>query len=353
MSGSKRGFTLVELLVVITIIGILIALLLPAVQAAREAARRAQCANNLKQLGLALANYHSAQSSFPPAGLDYGSGNGAEPADKLVKNWSGLCVLLSYLERDDLYQRLDFRYCVSYNTFAPTWWTPPTSKAPAGSPFPPVSGNAAAVCNRVSAFVCPSDSYTDFMTATNANTFPFYASSAQLATLPAGSYVYRTNYDFSAQILSGFTAWTGANVKARIFGQNSGMSINHVTDGTSNTVAMNEITHWCGNAGPSSGNLWSIRTYYAYGADLAMNLAGAGYQGINVWIIPPSWWTWYNPHDPIFGRAANENLAASMHPGGEQSVLADGSVRFINDRTDYTILTYLSTPQSGETFQAP
>ena len=104
-----RGFTLVELLVVIAIIGILIALLLPAVQAAREAARRTQCTNNLKQLGLALHNYADVHKIFPPGGLEYGwqtsSTLGAEPADKLVHNLNGLVLLLPFIEQTALYDR--------------------------------------------------------------------------------------------------------------------------------------------------------------------------------------------------------------------------------------------------------
>ena len=119
---TRRGFTLVELLVVIAIIGILIALLLPAVQAAREAARRSQCTNNMKQLGVALHNYHDTHKVFPPGGLDYGHAGtgphpslpgGVEPANKLVKNMNGLVLLLPYIEQQSLYDQYDCNQCAS------------------------------------------------------------------------------------------------------------------------------------------------------------------------------------------------------------------------------------------------
>src|SRR3954447_15007821 len=101
---SRRGFTLIELLVVIAIIGVLIALLLPAVQAAREAARRAQCTNNLKQIALAMHNYHDTVGSFPPGGISGGDPNGW---------WSGgwwpwTVFILPAMEQGTLYNAINF-----------------------------------------------------------------------------------------------------------------------------------------------------------------------------------------------------------------------------------------------------
>src|SRR5881275_2366035 len=106
----RRGFTLIELLVVIAIIALLIALLLPAVQAAREAARRSQCINNMKQLGLALANYESANGAYPAS---YGAS--ASPTDRWGTwgSWSPQAMLLGYVEQQPLYNSINFQ-CVSH-----------------------------------------------------------------------------------------------------------------------------------------------------------------------------------------------------------------------------------------------
>ena len=129
----KQGFTLVELLVVIAIIGILVGLLLPAVQAAREAARRMQCSNNLKQHGLALHNYESTYKRFPIGFTDTAATNA------MLKDggWSWMCAILPYIEQNSLYSTIDIKL----------------------HPFGPGSNaaNIAACAVPLSAFRCPSD----------------------------------------------------------------------------------------------------------------------------------------------------------------------------------------------------
>ena len=114
----RSAFTLVELLVVIAIIGILIALLLPAVQAAREAARRSQCSNNLRQLGLGLLNYHGSQKALPSSVYSWKAccETAAFPSDPVTTNTSGWVGVLPFLERQDLYNRFDTRAAASNAT---------------------------------------------------------------------------------------------------------------------------------------------------------------------------------------------------------------------------------------------
>ena len=146
-SRHCAGFTLIELLVVIAIISVLMALLLPAVQAAREAARRAQCVNNLKQLGIALHGYHAAIGCFP-VGFLYPSGNVLSDSSPQQYRWSALAQMASYLEQASLYNSLNFDFPIAHQ--------PASGASSAFWPYYPA--NATTMGTRVAFFLCPSDS---------------------------------------------------------------------------------------------------------------------------------------------------------------------------------------------------
>ena len=332
--GRGRGFTLVELLVVIAIIGILVGLLLPAVQAAREAARRMQCSNNLKQLGLSLHNYESTYKKLPAGRMSLGfcqTKTAPYIPDPLSKNGHGLVSLLPYIEQTALYNRFDQR--AAYGNYLTT-----------GNPLPPgldavASGNAALSATIIPTFSCPSDSGAVTDTA-NASYSPDIGVNANLLYA-------KTGYDFVTPCLTlrNFNYHRNLTTDSRyLFGENSYTKFAEATDGLSNTLAMTEQTLQTFN-GRTSG--WSFAGWVSVGVDPVggFNVTFPA-QGLNIWNYNNN----VSPLNKVFGRRASWYNAASLHTGGVQAVLGDGSVRFLSQSMDLASMTYFCKMADGQTF---
>ena len=329
--SRRRGFTLIELLVVIAIIAILIALLLPAVQQAREAARRTQCKNNLKQIGLALHNYHDVFNVFCRG---KGGTRGYGDTSRLDGNYerqSGLVSLLPYIEQANMYQVIQ----AGNTTTSPV--------IPPGGPAP-WAGNAVAVAmytQRIPSFACPSD--PGIIAARGVCSYAF--SRGDYLGTAAGS-------GRDAQNVNGLFCLR------RCFG------IRDITDGTSNTIAFSERVQASfgrnGKASPSikEGTLTGIGAITTSpGACLSAVAAissGGRYTTWNavkgkfssIWVDAQpensSFYTVIAPNGPSCINDGNGNVdgavavlsASSLHTGGAQALLADGSVRFISENID-------------------
>jgi prepilin-type N-terminal cleavage/methylation domain-containing protein len=333
--SRKTGFTLVELLVVIAIIGVLVGLLLPAVQAAREAARRMSCGNNLKQLGLALHNYESTYKCFPAGRMSLGTlvGGGASPffPDPQTKNAHGLLSILPFMEQQAMYDQ--FNFSAAFGNYIAG------AASPLAVPDAIVSGNAALSVMPVQSFLCPSD-------GGNVDINPALHYSPDLGA--GGIRAHKTCYDYIMPhtTLGNYNLHRGTSTNTRyIFGENSFTKMAGITDGTSNTLAMGEMTLELFNGVTSA---WSYAGWVSVGIDPvgAWNLTYPR-QGLNIWN--------YNNHaSPLNntrGRRASWYNAASLHPGGVQFVLADGAVRFISETIDIPSLTNLSRMADGQVIQ--
>ncbi|HVJ66487.1 MAG TPA: DUF1559 domain-containing protein [Caulifigura sp.] len=302
---SRRGFTLIELLVVIAIIAILIALLLPAVQQAREAARRTQCKNNLKQIGLGLHNYESTYRVFPIGYLDVMSTNAA------VKDggWSWDAYLLPYIDQAPLYNSLNFNY------------------HPFGTGADPAGNNVRGVATPLAAFKCPSDlkPATRPINQANAN------GTSALAT---------TSYAGNIGAFDGDPC-DNSGVYVQVPTRNNGLlivnqphRISDVTDGTSNVIAVGEI-YWQPQITVGTTNYGSERNFQ-FG-----NVTTAG--GPNCNQVGPATNGPFNHlrstrkklNGPLIGGDVHRAYH-SLHTGGAQFLLTDGSVRFISENIDHT-----------------
>jgi prepilin-type N-terminal cleavage/methylation domain-containing protein len=301
--STHRGFTLVELLVVIAIIGILVALLLPAIQAAREAARRAQCNNNLKQFGLALHNYHDTYGALPcRQGGPSWTGGGFTPP-----RWSGFVNLLPFIEQTALYDEIA-------GTVSHVW-----------------NGGATYFDEQVDTLLCPSDSVES----------------------PDGWGL--VNYAFNM----GDSYSRTDNPIRGVFGQETYKRLSHILDGTSNTIAMSEAIKAQNNnrigravsndrTNPLGCMSRMVNGVYVSGSLIDQNRCFGtrwqdgrqGYCGLTT-ILPPN--------GPTCSGQNTDGLytASSRHPGGVLVLLCDGSVRVVSENIDTGDLS-APAPTGGE-----
>jgi prepilin-type N-terminal cleavage/methylation domain-containing protein len=328
MKVRSRGFTLIELLVVIAIIAILIALLLPAVQQAREAARRTQCKNNLKQLGLALHNYHDVHSRFPPSRIEMGQvgQQWTGPATgRRQLNATGWVMLLPFFEQANLYNSYDMNQAASWSHVYGAY----SAASVAGDP----ERNWPIVSTRVTGLLCPTDSNNDYQYNSSNR---YYSVSA---TRPGGQ---RTNYDFSTHFQEyyhqGYVMTALPSEQRPMFAANFATPIASVKDGTSNTVMVCETIREVWNGVPPA---WGHGGHVQIGIDLT-------FMPINTWV-----YGWINP-DPQYlhmrkvGRLAQWGTAGSLHTGGCQVCLGDGSVRFLTENIDAEIRNRLARMSDGQ-----
>lgn len=331
----KPGFTLVELLVVIAIIGILVGLLLPAVQAAREAARRMSCGNNLKQLGLALHNYHSANNRFPfSAGLSGAIETGSAVAGpNRVRNHRGWLGMLPFIEQQPLYNMADTSLAMSGHIRGGGAGT-------IGGPLPGAPGNAndIVVSTVVPSFLCPSDPGP----TNDANTTDTNYAIAPGSTTRQGAY---TNYDFSVRRTSNNASnYQNEDMATkRMFGHNTSSKFSDISDGTSNAIALCETLRSVHDGRPQT---WGFTKWVGHGVDPAYSL------GINdnlccAWTSPP----FTRPVSPAILGAWS--TTGSTHTGGAQFAFGDGSIHFLSDSMDLVTLQRLAYVADGQTVQIP
>ena len=317
--AARRGFTLIELLVVIAIIAVLIALLLPAVQAAREAARRIQCTNNMKQIALGAANYESANQTFPIGrccNAYFGSGGTPNP-NGCIDYWSHLARLLNYCEQQAVYNAINFSdtpYC-SRNSTAESigltmLWCPSDGTISGLRFFESCAGWD---CTTVPI------TYTNYagMLGTYCPSNGRIPNSAELA-LENGMYP-----DVSAPAPQSATGATRPPVK-----------IAAITDGTSNTIAWAEICH--GKYSQVGCNAGGGCDFYGAGW-----WADADYDDSTITsFYPPNipfnpvynaTGSWQNPDGCDNGNNIPPMTSMSFHPGGINAAFADGSVHFIKN----------------------
>jgi prepilin-type N-terminal cleavage/methylation domain-containing protein/prepilin-type processing-associated H-X9-DG protein len=314
-AAARPGFTLIELLVVIAVIGILIALLLPAVQSAREAARRAQCANNLKQIGLAMANYHDVQGCYPSGYLIRpGGGAGMGLPDPLTHDagpgWAWGALLLPHLEQGPLHAALNFDLPVA------------------------ADANTTAARLTIGSYLCPSVSVT----------------TRQYDVLDEeGHYLARLGRSHYSANAGRVEAWAyavddwSAISEGPIF-RNSAIPVAAVADGLSNTLFVGEHSPVLSDktwVGVVPGSVICPTRRFSFSACDVGATQVLFHSGPNPWEDPPQ------IHPPN-ARICKLCQLYAEHPGGSNVLLGDGSVRFAKSTINQAVWAALHTRAEGE-----
>jgi len=367
---APKGFTLIELLVVIAIIAVLIALLLPAVQSAREAARRSQCVNNLKQIGLAIANYESAQGIFPPAAAVYNmaidslpsQGGCSNQSNSMGRGHSMFTFILPFMEQTTIYNAVNFSF--------------PASSSGGGLYYGVDPGKVqfTALTSIIQSYTCPDDTLRQKGSGNAWDVGEAYSASSYAASTGTWDVFH---WWYGCCVGCGSIAGDGA------FAPDSPFRLSSITDGLSNTFFVGEMSSFlndpdnffnfwnrygyfgdraiAGNTRPQGATTTAVKlnAALAYGEGNIVTLAGPN--GVDGWMWAPA-----GPFTLVTGQYGFR----SLHPGGANFVFGDGSVHFIKNSIDMGnlhTLTYgttfppnasvgvyraLSTRKGGETISA-
>jgi prepilin-type N-terminal cleavage/methylation domain-containing protein/prepilin-type processing-associated H-X9-DG protein len=365
--SRRKGFTLIELLVVIAIIGVLISLLLPAVQAAREAARRSQCVNNLKQIGLALHNYLSSNGdTMPPSTCDPIINTGKDSG----QNESALARLLPYMEQTAVYNSINFNFAARWNSFfLSSDPNPPDIDAAAGPAGIP---QMTATTSQIKIFLCPSD--------------PNPGGSGHFSINGQSRLVAQSNYPINIGLNRRLNNWRTNGptyVASNWDGAFPTVTLASFVDGTSNTAVFSE---WV--KGPAQGSPWKdgLGGVYTGPSSLYPQSSEQGpytllgeYTSaqacdrnglVQNWGWKGEWWiyggTMIYSHTTLPNRRAcaysdvgqdgrgsiTQAGASSLHPGGVNVLFGDGSVKFIKSTINYIPWYALATVNGGEAIDA-